>query len=151
MSASTEFQPNQILYLQHQTARLYAELIQVVPERQLGWVRPLALVEFSDRLDWQPTDFTFQVNDFQPGDRQTDDSARRSQLHDLRQGSDLLCPISLFQMALDVEVVPVLMALETFKQHPDAIADLSSGVSRTAHLRLQEFVRCLWQTHPQVF
>ena len=131
MSASTEFQPNQILYLQHQTTRVYAELIQIVPERQLGWVRPLALVE-GDRLDWQEADF-------------------RSNLHDLRQGSDLLCPLSLFQMALDVEVVPVLMALETFKQQPEEPADLTSGSDRTAHQRLQNFVRDLWQTQPQVF
>ena len=131
MSASTEFQPNQILYLQHQTTRVYAELIQIVPERQLGWVRPLALVE-GDRLDWQQVDF-------------------RSNLHDLRQGSDLLCPLSLFQMALDVEVVPVLMALETFKQQPEEPADLTSGIDRTAHQRLQNFVRDLWQTQPHVF
>jgi hypothetical protein len=136
MSASTEFQPNQILYLQHQTTRVYAELIQIVPERQLGWVRPLALVE-CDRLDWQQADF-------------------RSDLHDLRQGSDLLCPLSLFQMALDVEVVPILMALETmaletFKQQPEDTADLTSGIDRTAHQRLQNFVRDLWQTQPQVF
>ncbi len=136
MSASTEFQPNQILYLQHQTTRVYAELIQIVPERQLGWVRPLALVEGAlveiDRLDWQQADF-------------------RSHLHDLRQGSDLLCPLSLFQMALDVEVVPVLMALETFKQPLEEIADLTSKIHQTAHQRLQKFVRDLWQTHPQVF
>ena len=141
MSASTEFQPNQILYLQYQTTRVYAELIQIVPERQLGWVRPLALVEGvlvegvlveGDRFDWQQADF-------------------RSYLHDLRQGSDLLCPLSLFQMALDVEVVPVLMALETFKQPLEEIADLTSRVYPTAHQRLQKFVRDLWQTHPQAF
>ena len=142
MSVSTECQPNQILYLQYQTTRVYAELIQIAPERQLGWVRPLALIELRDRLDWQNLDW--QNLDGQ----QTD---LRSQLHDLRQGADLLCPLSLFQMALDVEVVPVLMMLETFKQQSEENADLTSGLDRTAHLRLQEFVRCLWQAHPEAF
>jgi hypothetical protein len=147
MSALTEFQPNQILYLQHQATRLYAEVIQIVSERQLGWVRPLAMVELRDELDWQHAAFPLQVNDVEQG---------RSLLHDLRQGSDLLCPLSLFQMALDVEVVPILMALETFKQ-PEAVVNfdsetsLSSEPRQTMHLQLQEFVRCLWQTHPQVF
>ena len=151
MSASTEFQPNQILYLQYQATRLYAELIQIVPERQLAWVRPLALVELCDRQAGQPADFALQVDDFQSNTRQTDDSAPRSRLDDLRQGSDLLCPLSLFRMALDVEVVPVLMALETFKPQSDAIASLTSEISPTAHRRFQEFVRCLWQTQPQAF
>ena len=151
MSASTEFQPNQILYLQHQATRLYAELIQIVPERQLAWVRPLALLELCDRPDGQPADFALQVDDFQSNTCQTDDSAPRSRLDDLRQGSDLLCPLSLFRTALDVEVVPVLMVLETFKPQSDAIASLTSGISPTAHRRFQEFVRCLWQTQPQAF
>jgi hypothetical protein len=147
MSALTEFQPNQILYLHYQATRLYAEVIQIISERQLGWVRPLAMVELRDELDWQHAAFTLQVNDIEQG---------RSRLHDLRQGSDLLCPLSLFQMALDVEVVPVLMALETFKQ-PEAVANFESGTRpsaesrQTVHLQLQEFIRCLWQTHPQVF
>ena len=151
MSASIEFQPNQILYLQHQATRLYAELIQIVPERQLAWVRPLALVELCDRPDWQPADFALQLTDLQLNNLQTHELNPRSLLDDLRQGSDLLCPLSLFRMALDVEVVPVLMALETFKPQPEEVGSLTAGISQTAHRRFQEFVHSLWQTQPQAF
>lgn len=138
MNSSAEFQPNQILYLQHQATRLYAEVIQIVPERQMGWVRPLAMVELPTEADWHSA--TLNLND----------AMGRLLLHDLQQGADLLCPLSLFQIALDVEVVPVLMALETFK-HQTNMAQATFESSQTAHRQLQEFVHRLWQAYPEAF
>lgn len=69
-AALSEFQNGQIIYLQHETVRLYAETIQLIKPRQLCWARPLALLQFSDELD---------INLYKP-----------SILHDLRQSSDLL-------------------------------------------------------------
>ncbi|PSB67553.1 hypothetical protein C7B61_05555, partial [filamentous cyanobacterium CCP1] len=43
-----DFQPGQILYLEHQRARLYTEVIQVIVERRVCWVRPIALVMIAD-------------------------------------------------------------------------------------------------------
>ncbi len=78
MNKSLDFQPRQILFLECGTERLYTELIQVVKERQLCWVRPLFLCDFAQ----EPHKIT-----------------------DLRSSSDLLWSINLFQPAMDVEVV----------------------------------------------
>ncbi|MGG6269717.1 hypothetical protein ACQ4M3_34720 [Leptolyngbya sp. AN03gr2] len=84
-----QFHSSQIVFLEHNGARLYAEVVQFVESRGLCWVRPIALVT-SDG-DW--TD----------GDRLT--------LQDLQDGSDLMCPAVLFREALDMEVLPVLARL----------------------------------------
>jgi len=81
MDSSIGLQARQIVFLEHRDTRLYAEVIQVVPSRQLCWVRPLVLI-------------TLVYED--------------SQLTDLRSCSDLVWPISLFRPALDVEVIPLL-------------------------------------------
>jgi hypothetical protein len=73
-----DFQSGQILFLECGQQRLYTELIQLVKERQLYWVRPLLLADFAS----EPPLVT-----------------------DLRSSSDLLWPINLFQPAFDVEVI----------------------------------------------
>jgi hypothetical protein len=113
-----DFQAGQVIYLQHETTRLYAEAIQVVKPRQLCWARPLALL--------QP----------------------ESTLHDLRQGSDLLLPLSLFFIALDTEAIPVIMQLNTPKAEE---AREEKSASHLAHLLLQDFIRQVWQAHPDQF
>jgi hypothetical protein len=40
---SYKFQPRQIVCLEHETTRLYAEIIEFVEARQVCWVRPLML------------------------------------------------------------------------------------------------------------
>jgi hypothetical protein len=88
-----DFQPRQIVCTTHQATHLYAEVIQVVESRQIGWFRPLLLVEFFDdeQLSISPT------------------------LLDLRSGADLLCPPSLFRPAIDTEVIPLLMQLSAWE------------------------------------
>ncbi|GAP97784.1 hypothetical protein [Leptolyngbya sp. NIES-2104] len=84
-----QFHSSQIVFLEHNGVRLYAEVVQFVESRRLCWVRPIALV--TSEGDW--TD----------GDRLT--------LQDLQDGSDLMCPAVLFREALDVEVLPILARL----------------------------------------
>jgi hypothetical protein len=122
-----EFQDGQIIYIQHQAMRLYAETIQVIPARQLCWARPLALLQ-------------------QPDDRALDSDLV---FHDLRQGSDLLLPTSLFCVALDVDAIPVITQLNAPKSvQPDP----ASGQKKTlAHSALQNFVRQIWQAYPDRF
>ncbi len=81
MDIKLNFQPGQILCLEHNDTNLYSELIQVVISRQLCWVRPLLLVTNST----EPPTVT-----------------------DLRDASDLLWSMDLFRVALDTEVVTFL-------------------------------------------
>lgn len=78
MEIEAKFQAGQIVFLEYGDSRLYAEVIQVVVERNLCWVRPLLLV----------------IQDYEP-----------PLVTDLRSTSDLLWAINLFQPALDTEVI----------------------------------------------
>lgn len=122
MGSAVDFQPSQIVYLEHQYTRLYAEVIQIVESRQVGWLRPLMLVA-SPSGDYLDPD--------------------RSTLYDLRQGADLLWPIALFRPALDTEVLPLFTCLQTSKTQGEH--------SQSAHQQLQHFVRQVWQAHTDEF
>lgn len=78
MEMKANFQTGQIVFLKYKDIKLYAEVIQVVVERDLCWVRPLLLVN----QEYESPEVT-----------------------DLRSTSDLLWSINLFQPALDTEVV----------------------------------------------
>jgi hypothetical protein len=97
MDISVDFQPGQIVSLDHSDRNLYAEVIQVVVSRQLCWVRPLFLVAFTEELPL---------------------------ITDLRDASDLLWPAQLFRPALDTEVITLwsqVLAKEP-KSEPDLAA-----------------------------
>lgn len=97
MEITSDFQSGQIVSLEHDDRRLYAEVIQIVVSRQLCWVRPLLLV----------------ANTCEP-----------LLVTDLRDGSDLLWPVNLFRPALDTEVITLLsqvLAKEP-KFEPDSTA-----------------------------
>lgn len=121
MSSVVDFKPSQIVCLEHQEKRLYAEVIQVVESRQVAWVRPLMLVvSLSDRLDSES--FT---------------------LYDLRQGADLLWPSNLFRPALDTEVLPLFTHLQISKNQGEN--------QQLAHQQLQRFVHQVWQDYEGKF
>ncbi|MEJ1933344.1 hypothetical protein WDZ92_24360 [Nostoc sp. NIES-2111] len=94
---SLNFQPGQIVSLEHGNKNLYAEVIQVVVSRQLCWVRPLLLVTHTEETP---------------------------NITDLRDGSDLLWPIQLFRHALDTEVITLLsqILVKEPKSEPDLAA-----------------------------
>lgn len=112
------FQSCQIVFLEHQNCRLFAEIIQVLPSRDRFWLRPLAIGLWS--LD---PDASF--------------SESPEELYDLRQGADLVWPTTGFQLALDTEVIPLLMELETLDKTPDHPI--------LAHRQLRDFVDRVWQ------
>ncbi len=118
------FQPSQIVCLEHDSSRLYAEVVQVAEPRQVCWVRPLALIT---------------------GDPAIAVESLLGELHDLRQGSDLLLPISLFRLAIDTEVMPVLAQL--YSDHPAAIRK----TGQTNHQHLSQFVRQVCLAHRSLF
>ncbi len=108
---------HQIVFLEHEDTRLYAELIQVVESRQMWWVRPLLLGFFPSG---QPSD--------QP-----------SPIYDLRSSAHLLWPMTLFRPAFDTEVIPLLshlLALEPQLEQDPA-----------AQQQLNQFVYKVWQAH----
>ena len=97
MNTHLEFQPGQIVSLEHGDKNLYAEVIEVVVSRQLCWVRPLLLANHTQ----EPPLIT-----------------------DLRDASDLLWPIQLFRSALDTEVITLLsqVLVKEPKGEPDLVA-----------------------------
>jgi hypothetical protein len=127
--ALSQFQDGQIIYLQHEAMRLYAETIQIIKTRKLCWARPLALIQLPDERE---------------GDRH-----KALILHDLRQGSDLLLPISLFQIALDTEAIPVIAQLNAPKN--DLPIELFPDGRQSSFPILQNFVHQIWQAHSKEF
>ncbi len=123
ISSAHFLQPCQIVCLEHGSSRLYAEVVQVADQRQVCWVRPLALVvdDLAIAVEAPP------------------------ELHDLRQGSDLLLPISLFRPAIDTEVMPVLNHL--YSENSAAIDKLE----QTNHQYLSQFVRQVCLDHRSLF
>ncbi|NJR66550.1 MAG: hypothetical protein HC772_16505, partial [Leptolyngbyaceae cyanobacterium CRU_2_3] len=113
------------------------EVIQIVEERQLCWVRPLALADAPNEAD--------------PQVQAAIPCTIKCALYDLRQGVDLLYPLSLFRSALDTEVVPVLMALDSPEPQTEENGITSLDLSQIAHRQLQTFLRHLWQAHPEAF
>lgn len=135
-----DFKPGQILYLEHQGSRLYAEVIQMVSDRNLCWVRPLVLLTPDTVARSGQSTQLLSANLDQPA----------LALYDMRQGADLFCPPSLLQVALDTEVIPLLTQLQALElqAHPCYIG---LGENQLAHSQLRDFIRYLWQSNPEVF
>lgn len=129
-----EFQAHQIVRLQHESTYLYAEVIQVVSARRLCWARPLVLL-----LPKMP-ESTFLT----PTPRLMDAEFDAYTFLDLRQGSDLLLPLSWFEAAIDVEVIPILAQLDIPKDPADSGNTLLNPVS--AHRQMQQFIQQLCHT-----
>lgn len=108
--AIDEFQPSQIVCLEHQNIYLYSEVVQVISDRQLCWVRPLVLAIRNDSLTIE-------------------------KILDLRFTSDLLWPINLFRPALDTEVIPLLSELDS----PDYRAESIQNARQQLNYYIQQF------------
>ncbi len=78
---STAFKPSQIVCLEFYDECLYGEVIQVVEQRQICWVRPLMIVK------------------------------QEVLIADLRSSSDLLLPLCLFRQSFDTEIISFLTQL----------------------------------------
>lgn len=115
-----DFEPYQIVYLEATGDRLFAEMVQMAEGKQTCWVRPLVLVFDYYQLSDQPCEW-----------------------FDLRNGSDLLCPSTLFQAALDTDVIPFLSQLPPLVQ--------GGRCDRAVQQRLNQFMRRLWEIHSDAF
>ena len=121
MDFNLNFQPRQIVCLEHAGTCLYAEVIQVVVSRRLCWVRPLLLGVLAAGFQYD-----------QP-----------SPLYDLRSSTDLLWPVTLFRPALDTEVLPLLTQLLALEPPPER--------DSVAQQQLNQFIHQVWQAHPDAF
>lgn len=127
------FQPFQIVSLKHKNASLYAEVVQVVEERQVCWARPLMLV-----TDLPETAIAGGGHDPERNDSKN--------LLDLRQGADLLLPTTLFQEALDTEVLPLLTQLNLNKANHSESESLNHN-----QRNLNQFIQQVCCTYSNFF
>lgn len=86
MDLTPNFEPCQIVCLEHNYQYLYAEIIQVITSRHKVWVRPLILKQ---------------------------DGENDCQFWNLQEGADLVWPLELFRLAFDTEVIPLLTQLSS--------------------------------------
>jgi hypothetical protein len=99
------FQPTQIVCLASSNHVLYGEVIKIIVEKELCWVRPLILAEILEEF----SDFSSSLKD--------------TQVIDLRYTSDLFYPIRYFRPALDTEVLPLWDYLMTSDIDFDKISE----------------------------
>lgn len=122
------FQSCQIVCLEHEANRLYAEVVQVAAPRQVCWVRPLILVLHQpDALGWH-------------------EDLPETRLYDLRGGADLLLPVTLFRAALDEEVIPVMPYL-----YAEETSELAMRLESIEPSQLRQLVKTICQAHPEAF
>lgn len=122
-------QPYQIVYLEKGLSRLYAEVIQVVPERQLCWARPLLLAEA------MPAALAAAAG-LSPAETWTQAPA-----HVLIDSPDILWPLRCFELALDSEAVPLLGLLQD-QAHSSKVQRSDRASSQQ---RLRQFIQEFWQ------
>jgi hypothetical protein len=133
-----EYQPHQIVFLECKEKRLYAEVIQTVIDRRLCWARPLVMVDQS----------LSNTKQFSRWDSQQTIETALEGLLDLRQAPDLLLPLSWFQVAVDVEVIPVLAQLSGLKPEThSASAEVEVQYQSSPQAQLQQFIQVLCQTN----
>ncbi len=173
MTQSSQFQPRQILCLEHGQSRLYAEVIQVVPDRPVCWLRPLILeiipphdlnyVAVTKSAQTPETDSSdrpqnllpagnsalaspsagYQPQNYHQNHQQKQTREPQPKTYDLRLSSDLLMPPTLFRPAFDTELIPLLGQINS--------SEFSLGEAQTAHHLLRDFIQQVWQNHREVF
>lgn len=113
----------QIVFLESRQTRLYAEVIQVLEPRSVGWIRPLAMVSETQTIALGTGLDALALAISKPA------------------VPDMLWPLDQLQPALDTEVIPLLATLSA-KTNGLGIAPSSN--SNTDQLTVGEFVRWLW-------
>jgi hypothetical protein len=120
------FAAHQIVCLECGQTHLYGEVIQVIETRQLCWVRPIMLV-YSEPSLVEIT--SYQIASHEPGNIKG--------IEPLTDGPDLLWPVNQFRPAMDVDVLPFLVAVEN-----DKSATVNSRQRKNELLR--QFIDKVW-------
>lgn len=134
--------PGQIVFLECSQTRLYAEVIQVLTPRQIGWIRPLALVGEAGTKplgkDWLSEHTAAQQTD----------------------PPDMLWPLGQLQPALDTDILPLLATLSAktsaatpsaavpSESNPAEADNLDELAANPAQMTVNQFVQQLWAENP---
>jgi hypothetical protein len=129
--------PGQIVFLECSQARLYAEVIQVLTPRQIGWIRPLALVS---EAGTKPLG--------------TDWIAGGTAAHQPAT-PDMLWPLGQLQPAMDTDIMPLLatlsaktLAVDPSESNPSEANNLDQLTASPAQMTVNKFVQQLWAENP---
>jgi hypothetical protein len=123
------FKSGQIVCLESDNYGLYGEVIQVITQRQLCWVRPLTIAIAISNYDSSTYDLSSKIN----ADRE---------IIDLRSASDLLLPLTLFRASYDTEAIYILAELAAKQQTTDR---------QQISVILNNFVQRIWQDNQDKF
>ena len=172
--SSPLFSSGQIVALDHCHGILYGEIIQTVPQRQMCWVRGIALslktkhfmISFErDAGDTDtvgdgrvsrpyPTTLLNKLLSVSPVNRDDENNIDSNNLEnchdsttvlvDLYRNVDLLFPVDLFRVAVDTEIMPILSKIDPYPY--SGFHDIKS--SRQC---LNWFLKEIWQTNQDKF
>lgn len=142
MDSASTFHSSEIVCIEHEEVRLYAEVIQLSETRPVCWLRPLILVTLLAE-DQSTVCNASTPSGFVPLSRRSPELREIHSMVDLREGADLLLPTALMRHALDVELIPLWSALHSLK--PEAEGD------RPVQNPLHSFTQRLWAAYPTIF
>ncbi len=138
--------PSQIICLEYEYEALYAELIQILDEKDQIWARPIVLATLpaAFHMDYsaikQPLakeSNAYDAGRCEPASFPAVPWLHEATLFDLRLGSDLLWPRHGFRPALDTEIIPIVTQIGEPKHNED-------GNHQTNHAALQRFIHNAW-------
>lgn len=121
--SQNNFKSGQIVCLESDRSFLYGEVVQVIVQRQICWVRPLTIAMKTDN-----DSFNYDIAD--------------REIIDLRSASDLLLPLTLFRASYDTEAISLLAKLAAKEQ---------SSNFKEVSCHLNSFVREVWSKNQEVF
>lgn len=141
--------PSQILYLENNTSRLYAEVIQIVEKRRLCWARPTLLIQglpaahdklpLGSPLEQAEEKVEDPLHQAAIATAAAEDSAHAPlDLYSLKDCPDLIWPLALFKISCDTDFLSLLVQL---KANPDEIAQ------RNGSSQLNTFIHSFWHSH----
>lgn len=110
-----------IAYVESGKTRLYVEVIQVIESRHRLWVRPLCLSEYDPEA--------LRTGHYSLAD-----------VYDLRGGSDLVWPASVFREALDMDWLEILTVLSPEAPALGMLAKQKPEQAKLAKHKLSQFL-----------
>ena len=163
--SSPLFSSGQIVALDHCHGIFYGEIIQTVPQRQMCWVRGIALsLKTKNFLSYfegdaqisQPHPTTvfnklLSVSPADQGDENNIDFNGLENCHDsktvvvdLYRNVDLLFPLDLFRVAFDTEIIPILSNIDPYPYS-------GSHDIKSSRQCLNWFLQEIWRTNQDEF
>ncbi len=112
------FSSGQIVALDHPDGTsLYAETIQIVPQRQMCWVRGIAIAIQKDKIQdalSSPSQNLAHNKSLENASIFHPWADSDKVLIDLQRNIDLLLPLNLFRVAFDTEIIPILSSIDLY-------------------------------------